>query len=926
MVNGVADMTSDGGNETFRLRLLPQQSAGVTGRARIGLGNNPVIEIVVADDSVEDFAPNVSPGPRRLNIYWPDPPVSLVGFHLHYTSSTRVADDAATSGSDPSAGWVAASLSDPQTHSHTIWNLTDGLAYRVRLRHYEDNETPSDRVYGSGTPATGTSWKGYALALSVDREPSERGEDVTVTLDLGQPAPPNFFAILEGLPAGTAAHSLNSNAPDSKRLDLEGVASDWTMLGKVQLVGGNLGLERQPDLSVGVVAARGGWKLQTHLRDWNGAQMKTVRLRIFDDTRADPNETIVLRATGYNFGSPTVLRNPGETFGTPNYPWPNLGYGFGELHSNTLTLTIADDESGASEAQPLQVGVLNASTYESGDGEPNDAPITIWLSRPAEHDVTLNYATAPNAAKPGVDYTAVYGTVTIPAGETRAEVIVPILDDAVEDSGETFRLRLSNPSPSSVRLARSEATITIRNDELRLADLTAHGGPGASGPWSELDIGEFSPDTTDYAVTVPYQTTHARLRATPMERAALATRAGDVNPGGSGRSVALEVGDNTLVMVASGSAGDVKTYRVTVTREVWAPSSNADLRWLLVQGASNGAGPWTKLDLGPFDPDTTEYAVTAPLGTTVARVLATPEYDANGEYRATLRTGVGTELKAARPGFWSQGYALAAGDNAFGVEATAEDGTTKTYTVTVTLPTNEAPTVASGIANATIVSESGARQVSLAGVFSDPDGDALAITAASSDTAVATVSVAADYSTLTVSAQARGTATITVTAADGYGGSVEDTFTVTVKAAPVVASAIADISGLEAEDSRTISMSGVFSDPDGDAVTVTQASSSDISIAAVSAAIDGATAAITAVTVTAGSEGTATITVTARDSDGNTVQDAFDVTVNAPAAQQQANNPPTVASAIADATIVSESGTHRDSSVRGVRATPTATT
>jgi len=126
-----------------------------------------------------------------------------------------------------------------------------------------------------------------------------------------------------------------------------------------------------------------------------------------------------------------------------------------------------------------------------------------------------------------------------------------------------------------------------------------------------------------------------------------------------------------------------------------------------------------------------------------------------------------------------------------------------------------------------------------------------------------------------------------------------------------VASAIDDISGLEAEDSRVISMSSVFSDPDGDAVTVTQASSSDTSIAAVVAAVEGATAAITAVTVTANAEGTATITVTARDADGNTVQDAFDVTVNAPAAQQQkVNNPPTVSGAIADATIASESGTH----------------
>ena len=231
---------------------------------------------------------------------------------------------------------------------------------------------------------------------------------------------------------------------------------------------------------------------------------------------------------------------------------------------------------------------------------------------------------------------------------------------------------------------------------------------------------------------------------------------------------------------------------------------------------------------------------------------------------------------------------------------------------------NNAPTVVSAIDDATITSEDGTHQASLSGVFSDADGDDLTITAASSDTAVATVSVAADYSTLTVSAQARGTATVTVTAADGYGGEAADTFTVTVKAAPVVASAIADISGLEAEDSRTISMSGVFSDADGDAVTVTQASSSDTSIAAVSVAIDGATAAITAVTVTAGSEGTATIRVTAQDADGNTVQDAFDVTVNAAAQQlQKANNPPTVSSPMDDATIVNESGTH-EASLSGV--------
>jgi|GEM_PF-3488272 len=79
---------------------------------------------------------------------------------------------------------------------------------------------------------------------------------------------------------------------------------------------------------------------------------------------------------------------------------------------------------------------------------------------------------------------------------------------------------------------------------------------------------------------------------------------------------------------------------------------------------------------------------------------------------------------------------------------------------------NRAPTVASAIADAEIVNESGTKQVSLSGVFSDADADDLTVKASSSDDTVATVS-SDDASTLTLTAKHRGTATVTVTAADG---------------------------------------------------------------------------------------------------------------------------------------------------------------
>ena len=200
---------------------------------------------------------------------------------------------------------------------------------------------------------------------------------------------------------------------------------------------------------------------------------------------------------------------------------------------------------------------------------------------------------------------------------------------------------------------------------------------------------------------------------------------------------------------------------------------------------------------------------------------------------------------------------------------------------------NRAPTVASALADRTIVNNRSTSDVSLSGVFSDADSDALTITAVSDDEAVATVSVATDYSTLTVTAKARGTATITVTADDGNGGTVSDTFTITVKAAPVVASALADVSGLEAGDTRDVSLSGAFTDADGDSLTIT-AASSDGRIATVTVASDQSQ-----LTVAGEAEGRATITVTAQDTDGNTVSDTFDVLVVAETAPAEEPAPPT---------------------------------
>ena len=80
-------------------------------------------------------------------------------------------------------------------------------------------------------------------------------------------------------------------------------------------------------------------------------------------------------------------------------------------------------------------------------------------------EVTVDYRTQDGTATAGSDYTSTSGTLTFAPGEDKKTVSVPIMDDAVEDSGETFTLVLSNPSGAGFASFGQGAVGTIRNTE-----------------------------------------------------------------------------------------------------------------------------------------------------------------------------------------------------------------------------------------------------------------------------------------------------------------------------------------------------------------------------------------------------------------------------------------------------------------------------
>ncbi len=203
-------------------------------------------------------------------------------------------------------------------------------------------------------------------------------------------------------------------------------------------------------------------------------------------------------------------------------------------------------------------------------------------------------------------------------------------------------------------------------------------------------------------------------------------------------------------------------------------------------------------------------------------------------------------------------------------------------------PENRAPAAAGSVAPQTIpVGESAS--VDVASNFSDPDGDALAYSVATSDAAVATASVSG--SNVTVEGVSAGTATVTATARDPAGLTAAQNIAVTVEAvnrAPVAE----DIQDLIMEENQGVAMNAAafFSDPDGDELAFA-ATSSDDAVATVEASDAD-------LFVTAVAPGSATVTVTATDPGGLSASQRFDVIVAG------ANRMPEIAEPIPAQTLV----------------------
>ncbi len=168
-----------------------------------------------------------------------------------------------------------------------------------------------------------------------------------------------------------------------------------------------------------------------------GSTVATLAVNVLDDSVLEGTETVVVTLTG-----------------TDNL----VGLGT-EMEA---TVNITDDDTS-------EVSVIS----DSDAAEPaTDGSYTISLSNPVSSDTQIFYSIGGTAA-PDTDYTALSGTVTIPAGSTSATLPVEVIDDNTVEGDESVILTLTATGNAVVLSETDEATLTLADDDSSAVTISA---------------------------------------------------------------------------------------------------------------------------------------------------------------------------------------------------------------------------------------------------------------------------------------------------------------------------------------------------------------------------------------------------------------------------------------------------------------------
>jgi hypothetical protein len=330
-----------------------------------------------------------------------------------------------------------------------------------------------------------------------------------------------------------------------------------------------------------------------------------------------------------------------------------------------ITVEAVAEETGAT----IVCAPTSPIAFTSGDS----ATITITVTAPNRtttkiYTITVNRAAiSSNANLNGLTVNAGTLSPAFSASSTSYTVSVPNATASITvtptkaDTQASVSQTPDNPVNLSVGANTITITVTAENGSTKTYTITvtrAEAGTEASSNANlqtlSVSPGTLSPgfssETAAYTVTVPNTTEEISVTATVSDGNASVEQFPSANP------VALNAGANVITLRVTAEAGNTKDYVIVVTRTPL--SSNANLGSLSVS-------PGTLVPT--FSPSIRDYSVLVSNATASISVTPTVE-DTNASVNQTPVNVV----------------SLNEGDNTISVTVTAEDGSTKTYTITVT--------------------------------------------------------------------------------------------------------------------------------------------------------------------------------------------------------------------------------------------------
>ena len=182
-----------------------------------------------------------------------------------------------------------------------------------------------------------------------------------------------------------------------------------------------------------------------------GSTTATITIPTLDDAIVEGAETVIITLTSVTSGLATLSG------------------------SVAATNTIADNDSAT---------VSLANTTNGAETGPASGVMTVTQTAISATNTVLAYSVGGTATS-GSDFTALSGTVTIPAGAMTATITIPVLNDAIVETPETVLITLTSVTSGLATLSGSvAATNTIADNDsatVSLANTTNGAEPGTNG-------------------------------------------------------------------------------------------------------------------------------------------------------------------------------------------------------------------------------------------------------------------------------------------------------------------------------------------------------------------------------------------------------------------------------------------------------------